>query len=74
MIEDLAKLIDIAKKNKITHLKVGEIEFTIQLEADDTPIQVPDLKADDLMSMDKILHWSSEGPEGDMPLTGEGNG
>lgn len=40
-----------------------------------TPVAPPDLKADDLMSFDKILNWSAPGSdegEGEsMPMTGD---
>lgn len=92
-IEYLTRLIALAKKENLTHLKMAgvEISFTPQIEASSPqPLAQdnkallealkaqeqslpPDLRADDLMNHDKILHWSGSPPDGEMPLTGDGN-
>lgn len=76
----LKSLVELAKSQGLVSFKMGQIEFTIGQDLKEIAAQVkaeesklpPDLRADDLMNHDKVLHWSSEGPDDPMPLTGEG--
>jgi len=81
-IDQLKELFPQLKEYGVTHFRLGNLEIKMPEqrtfgaprqdnlpEMQDVP---PDLRADDLMSFDKVLHWSSDNTEeSTLPLTGE---
>lgn len=81
----LSALLPVLRKNGVKCYRDGDLEIEMgpdmgalmdRLEPAPEPKDMPpDLKADDLMNADKVLHWSAEAPPGEgdhpMPLTGE---
>lgn len=84
-IPALKELIPLLQSAQVRSFKWGsiEIEFSNHIKELDKPspgpvketkaepFVQPDLKADDMMDYDKVLHWSGSGPDGTLPLTGE---
>ena len=75
----LKELISLLKSSNCSRIKMAGLEVEIATVPGDSPILTqpsitplvhPDFKADDLMSEDKILNWSSPDAQADdLPLT-----